>query len=234
MLWFKSWHPSGPGATVGVCIALFFLAVLDRYMHALWRACNAHWARGRVWFAAPVARGALQSYEDDGQVVVTTGTAPAAPLTQRAAEATRSGPPSFTNVAARDEKVIEKPDCCGGGVPDACNCGCGGECGQSSSPAYAEQDQAPDASRGLDKPSNSPRHLPAAVVGSLDPARVGRWSRPFRWNADLPRGIMWAFITALHYALMLVVMTYQIWWIISVIVGAGIGEMLFGRYGATR
>lgn len=268
MLWFKSWHPSGPGATVGVCIALFLISIFDRYMHAMWRACNAHWARGRVWFALPVARGDL-AYEDAGQVVMATSTEPIArTLTNRttgaaAAAATEgeerrgsagSQPPVFTSCATGDEKVLEKQagSCCGGGVPAACNCGCGGECGQSSSPLYT----VADPSRGLDKeaplssftspstaslayPSGAPgrksrTHLPAAVAGTLDPARVGRWSRPFRPAVDIPRGLMWTFITALHYALMLVVMTFQIWWIISVVVGAGVGEMLFGRFGATR
>lgn len=280
MLWFKSWHPSGPGATVGVCIALFALSIFDRYMHAMWRACNAHWARGRVWFTLPVARGEL-AYEDAGQVVMATGAEPLArSLTNRTNPAgagvgagaagagavgaavggedrrgsAGSQPPVFTSCATGDEKVIEKQtgSCCGGGVPAACNCGCGGECGQSSSPMYTLEPA--DPSRGLDKeapssgftsspsfayPAGTARtrsrsHLPAAVAGTLDPARVGRWSRPFRPAVDIPRGLMWTFITALHYALMLVVMTFQIWWIISVVVGAGVGEMLFGRFGATR
>lgn len=160
-----------------------------------------------------------------------------------------SQPPEFTSCATGGEKVIEKQTgtCCGGGVPAACNCGCGGECGQSSSPLYTLA--AEDDSRGLSKetpyasstnslayPANnrSRSHLPAAVTATLDPGRVGRWSRPFRPAVDIPRGLMWTFITALHYALMLVVMTFQIWWIISVVVGAGVGEMLFGRFGATR
>lgn len=288
VLWFKSWHPSSAGATVGVCIALFALSIFDRYMHAMWRACNAHWARGRVWFALPVSRGELAAYEDGGQVVMasssdrtpptdvgrtltnrTTGAGAGAGLGAGAGAGGAAGvvgvdgdegrrgsassqPPVFTSCATGDEKVLEKQSgsCCGGGVPAACNCGCGGECGQSSSPLYT----VADPSRGLDKSSpydapsapslsypstgnarsRSKSHLPAAVAGTLDPARVGRWSRPFRPAVDIPRGLMWTFITALHYALMLVVMTFQIWWIISVVVGAGVGEMLFGRFGATR
>lgn len=272
---------------MGVCIALFALSIFDRYMHAMWRACNAHWARGRVWFALPVSRGEL-AYEDGGQVVMASSSEPQASLARSLTNRTGAGaavpgvgaggvvggavggagggavgderrgsassqPPVFTSCATGDEKVLEKQSgsCCGGGVPAACNCGCGGECGQSSSPLYT----VADPSRGLDKsssPYDSPSapslaypstgnarsrsrsHLPAAVAGTLDPARVGRWSRPFRPAVDIPRGLMWTFITALHYALMLVVMTFQIWWIISVVVGAGVGEMLFGRFGATR
>jgi hypothetical protein len=30
----------------------------------------------------------------------------------------------------------------------------------------------------------------------------------------------------------LVVMSFNIWWIISVVLGAGVGEMLFGRFGS--
>jgi hypothetical protein len=40
--------------------------------------------------------------------------------------------------------------------------------------------------------------------------------------------------STLHFALMLVVMTFQIWWIVSVVVGLGVGEMLFGRFGGER
>lgn len=29
-------------------------------------------------------------------------------------------------------------------------------------------------------------------------------------------------------------MTFQIWWIISIVVGAGVGEAMFGRFGAHR
>lgn len=29
-------------------------------------------------------------------------------------------------------------------------------------------------------------------------------------------------------------MTYQLWWMISVIVGVGVGEAMFGRFGAAK
>ncbi|KAK4685698.1 solute carrier family 31 (copper transporter), member 1, partial [Tremellales sp. Uapishka_1] len=74
-------------------------------------------------------------------------------------------------------------------------------------------------------------HLPKAVRKSLEANRAGRWSRPFRWNVDIPRGLLQALHAALGYLLMLVVMTFQIWWIISLVVGAGVGEVLFGRFG---
>lgn len=77
-------------------------------------------------------------------------------------------------------------------------------------------------------------YLPPAVRTTLDPARAGRWSRPFRLGTDVPRGLLYMLLSIIHFALMLVVMTFQLWWIISVIVGLGVGEMLFGRFGADR
>lgn len=45
-------------------------------------------------------------------------------------------------------------------------------------------------------------HLPKAVRRSLDPGREGRWSRPFRLAVDIPRGLLQALQTFIHYLLM--------------------------------
>lgn len=53
---------------------------------------------------------------------------------------------------------------------------------------------------------------------------------PFIWSIDIPRGILYAAHRALGYALMLAVMTFQVGFIVAIVVGAGVGEMLFGRW----
>lgn len=120
----------------------------------------------------------------------------------------------------------------------ACDCSCGGECGSSSQPSgcCGTGNCVPDY-----RETSSPRreqeplsYLPASVRKSLDPQRKGRWSRPFRLGADVPRGLLYMLLSLVHFAVMLVVMTFQIWWILSVVVGLGVGEMLFGRFGGER
>ncbi|KAF8630477.1 hypothetical protein AX15_002893 [Amanita polypyramis BW_CC] len=53
---------------------------------------------------------------------------------------------------------------------------------------------------------------------------------PFILSHDISRGILHAVQRLLTYLLMLAVMTFQVSFIISIIVGAGIGEVMFGRY----
>ncbi|KAL5518441.1 hypothetical protein ACEPAH_123 [Sanghuangporus vaninii] len=47
---------------------------------------------------------------------------------------------------------------------------------------------------------------------------------------DIPRGIVQAAQSALEFAFMLVIMTFQVGFIISIAVGLGVGEAMFGRY----
>ncbi|KAF9643215.1 hypothetical protein BDM02DRAFT_3123724 [Thelephora ganbajun] len=56
---------------------------------------------------------------------------------------------------------------------------------------------------------------------------------PFIPKYDIPRGITSLGTRTVHSTLMLVVMTQNASFIISIILGLGFGEMLFGRY-ATR
>lgn len=58
-----------------------------------------------------------------------------------------------------------------------------------------------------------------------------RTSAPFMLSHDLSRGVLHAVHTAIQYALMLAVMTFQGAYIITICLGAGFGEVLFGRYG---
>ncbi|KIR82409.1 hypothetical protein I305_06790 [Cryptococcus gattii E566] len=61
MLWFASWMPSSAGATVGVCIGLFILAIFERYLIAFRRACDAAWRKGQVGYVRPCSNGPLTS-----------------------------------------------------------------------------------------------------------------------------------------------------------------------------
>ncbi|KAI0085631.1 Ctr copper transporter [Irpex rosettiformis] len=55
---------------------------------------------------------------------------------------------------------------------------------------------------------------------------------PFIASNDIPRGLLFAFQALLAYILMLAVMTFQAAYIISIVAGLGIGEVLFGRMGS--
>ncbi|KAF9553358.1 hypothetical protein CPC08DRAFT_234169 [Agrocybe pediades] len=57
-----------------------------------------------------------------------------------------------------------------------------------------------------------------------------RYIPPFILSHDLSRGILHAAQMALNFAFMLVVMTYQVAFILSIVIGLGVGEMIFGRY----
>ncbi|KAI0753816.1 CTR copper uptake transporter [Fomes fomentarius] len=53
---------------------------------------------------------------------------------------------------------------------------------------------------------------------------------PFIPAHDITRGILHAVQATLHFALMLIVMTFQVSFIIAIVVGLGVGEALFGRF----
>ncbi|KZS95928.1 hypothetical protein SISNIDRAFT_483344 [Sistotremastrum niveocremeum HHB9708] len=59
-----------------------------------------------------------------------------------------------------------------------------------------------------------------------------RTMAPFIPAHDIARGIIHAAQAALGYALMLAVMTFQAGFLISIVVGLGVGEIIFGRYAA--
>ncbi|KAJ8502465.1 hypothetical protein ONZ45_g11726 [Pleurotus djamor] len=67
-------------------------------------------------------------------------------------------------------------------------------------------------------------------VGLIDRRRIP----PFALSRDLVRGLIHAVHATLGFALMLAVMTYQVGFILSIIVGAGVGEVLFGRFSGGR
>ncbi|KAJ3889049.1 CTR copper uptake transporter [Lentinula edodes] len=71
------------------------------------------------------------------------------------------------------------------------------------------------------------RTVPPSTVGN---ALLLRRAPPFIPAHDIVRGILHAGQAAFSFAFMLVVMTFQLGFIISIIVGLGVGETLFGRY----
>jgi len=70
------------------------------------------------------------------------------------------------------------------------------------------------------------------VIGGTQVSRNAQRSRtlpPFVLSRDAARGALYSLQASLFYALMLAVMTFQAAYIISIIVGLGLGEVLFGR-----
>ncbi|KAG1897199.1 CTR copper uptake transporter [Suillus fuscotomentosus] len=60
---------------------------------------------------------------------------------------------------------------------------------------------------------------------------IKRFTPPFIPAHDISRGVMFAAQTLLNYFFMLTVMTFQLGFIFSLVVGLGVGETLFGRFG---
>ncbi|KAG2124056.1 CTR copper uptake transporter [Suillus clintonianus] len=66
-------------------------------------------------------------------------------------------------------------------------------------------------------------------------SRIGftkRFTPPFIPAHDITRGVMFAVQALLGYLFMLAVMTYQLGFILSLVVGLGVGETFFGRFGS--
>jgi len=53
---------------------------------------------------------------------------------------------------------------------------------------------------------------------------------PFVLAYDVPRGIMRIGLASINFLLMLTIMTFQLSFIIAIVIGLGVGEALFGRY----
>ncbi|KAJ3546990.1 hypothetical protein NMY22_g1834 [Coprinellus aureogranulatus] len=66
-------------------------------------------------------------------------------------------------------------------------------------------------------------------IPPLVPRYRARTIPPFVPSQDIPRGILYAFHMFLGYLLMLAVMTFHAGFIISIVVGLGVGETAFGR-----
>jgi len=81
-------------------------------------------------------------------------------------------------------------------------------------------------------PSDAKDHPPqlASHAQSFTGERPPPIVPPFIWKYDLSRGAMFALQALLAYVLMLSVMTFQVAYLISIVLGLGIGEVIFGRY----
>ncbi|KAF1852098.1 Ctr copper transporter-like protein [Cucurbitaria berberidis CBS 394.84] len=55
-------------------------------------------------------------------------------------------------------------------------------------------------------------------------------TQPWRFSVDLPRALLMTIAAAVGYLLMLAVMTYNVGYFLSVLAGAFIGELGFGRF----
>ncbi|KZP33799.1 hypothetical protein FIBSPDRAFT_906709 [Athelia psychrophila] len=63
-------------------------------------------------------------------------------------------------------------------------------------------------------------------------SRLRRLSPPFIPAHDLSRGVLQIVQSLLGFLFMLSVMTFQVGFILAIVVGMGVGETLFGRYGS--
>ncbi|OJT14549.1 hypothetical protein TRAPUB_8882 [Trametes pubescens] len=53
---------------------------------------------------------------------------------------------------------------------------------------------------------------------------------PFSWAHDVARGLLHAVQVAIQFIFMLIVMTFQASFILSLVIGLGVGETMFGRF----
>ena len=68
-------------------------------------------------------------------------------------------------------------------------------------------------------------------LATLRSASTGnRLVPPFIWRIDVMRGLLKAFQFAIHYVLMLAVMTFNAYFFLCIILGEGVGEVMFGRF----
>ncbi|KAF9816971.1 hypothetical protein IEO21_03736 [Rhodonia placenta] len=78
--------------------------------------------------------------------------------------------------------------------------------------------------------SDSKSPSTAVSIASLPDRTTLRTFPPFIFAHDFPRGVVYMAQSLLNFSFMLAVMTFQLGFIFALIVGLGVGEMLFGRY----
>jgi len=105
---------------------------------------------------------------------------------------------------------------------------------QATSATGRTKESSTKESEPVDIDVQSLQGTPSEQHSLLRSGRVSRLSPPFIASHDLPRGAIFAFQALLAYLLMLAVMTFQAAYIISIVAGLGIGEVLFGRMGSAR
>jgi len=80
--------------------------------------------------------------------------------------------------------------------------------------------------------TNTKTALPAHNGKSVSSTstQLSHTSLPFVFAFDFPRAIIASALALIGFTFMLVVMTYQVSFILSIVIGLGVGEVLFGRY----
>jgi len=153
ILFFSTWVPTTPGAFFGACLALFAVALFERFVAAIGRVVEAQWT------SSP--------FSD------TTPRKSSASITSR----TLLNGDKDSQFAADNASVLSQCE----------------------------------------------------VHKASTPQRL---SAPFIPRIELQRGALRAGGAVLGYVLMLAVMTFNAGLILSIIVGLGVGEVVFGRFGA--
>jgi len=90
---------------------------------------------------------------------------------------------------------------------------------------------AEDKTRDDDSSFTKPEKPSSDGSRSTTHAPRKRSVQPFIFAHDFPRGIVYMFQATLTYALMLIVMTFQVAYFVSIVAGLGVGEVMFGRWG---
>lgn len=90
---------------------------------------------------------------------------------------------------------------------------------------YEKQDKD-DQSSAVDANATGP----AVSQASKRPLNAVRIAAPFIPMHNVTRGVMHAITAALNFLFMLAVMTYQGAFFIAIVLGLGVGEILFGRF----
>ncbi|KAJ9101115.1 hypothetical protein QFC21_003333 [Naganishia friedmannii] len=217
-LWFQSWVPSNVGAVIGACIGLFLLAVGERALIAVQRAAEGEWRRD--------ALRRLTSTQSSSSSASSSSYKQPAPQDETIPAYNASRSHTASSLEKRMPSGLENSEI----APVLLSDDLVSTSAQTSRPPTGITTTAAAATT-----PTGPTYLPGALVSALtNPSRKNRYSVPFIWQNDLTRGLLMFCTKGLQYLLMLVVMTFNIWFITAVCIGAGVGEALFGRHGYAR
>ncbi|KAG9123224.1 hypothetical protein FRC07_000079 [Ceratobasidium sp. 392] len=103
---------------------------------------------------------------------------------------------------------------------------------QDTQPARPELETPAVGKNECDITSSPGSTLQSSPTFSLQPLPVQRqrMMAPFSWTHELIRGVLFVVQSFFLYTIMLGVMTFNAGYIISIIAGSAIGEVLFGRF----
>jgi copper transporter 1 len=179
VLFFDSWMPTTAVATFGVAVGVFLLAMFERYIKALRRASSASWEQGYVCFLqlgrpAPLTRRRIVGFVRPRA----QGPFQFKLKNPSSSDNDKQAPPTASADASASDEKSQPLD----------------SSAFEASPAYLAH------SVSADDGSDPTSYLPPAARAGL--ARDATWSRPFRLGVDVPRGLVQALETMLHYLLM--------------------------------